>query len=264
MTFSEPMNTASVESAYEAYTVGIFGNDVSFSWNGDNTALIIQPGADLEMNAGDETVEAKLYEWSIGGAAQDAQGTSMGSDFNADFSTPRDVTESIAYIPSLSATVLKNGPTQTTYASQCYSGNHFEGGAFTCGLTFDLDDLSFEPTLIQEANVVLYLTGVWANPYGANGVPAALWNTNLDSVANIPAPAFQLNTNKISDLFPSSTPMEGSWHVTDFVTYDWENVDNHRTQFRILAGYGDNDESNYWIFQRNGDYPSLEVNYLAD
>jgi hypothetical protein len=97
ITFSEPMDRESTESAY--LSEDLPSGDVTFGWNDDSTVLTITPDLPLLLAAGadPETVTALDYTYVVSDLARDTQGEAlMARAFS--FSTARQITQTYAAI----------------------------------------------------------------------------------------------------------------------------------------------------------------------
>ena len=181
---------------------------------------------------------------------------------DASFFTQRRITEELGLVDALSASVLKNGNTQTVYDNDCRAGDHDNDGAYTCGWTFDLDKLGLTPTLIEAATVKAGGDLHWGDPLIKHGGPAVMWNASFSTVQDIPAPGKQSIDDRVGDVFTTYGSQVVDLDVTDFVIADYETADK-RSQFRIRGGSLADGVGDYWIVQHDDDYPVLEVQYLA-
>ncbi len=104
--FSERMDTASVEAAYQSDDLP--PDAVTFSWNDDATWLTVVPNADLEYAAGVDPTEvlAKGYVLTIAGSAADSSGNTLGDDASFSFTTLREINAKLLPIPDLSGHVV--------------------------------------------------------------------------------------------------------------------------------------------------------------
>ncbi|HEX2878746.1 MAG TPA: Ig-like domain-containing protein, partial [Polyangiaceae bacterium] len=103
--FSEPMNTASVEGAFDS------GNlpGVDFSWNTANTILTLTPQSELSYAEGfDTSVVAEGYDFGIATGAQDLAGNALpAADF--DFTTLRRIATVLSGVSNLDGFAQADG-----------------------------------------------------------------------------------------------------------------------------------------------------------
>lgn len=91
LTFSEPMDQASTEGAYQSELVP--SRSVVFSWNEDSTELTIAPGEPLEYGVGSavELAEARRVSFFISASASSAAGEPLDRPYEFSFSLLRRV-----------------------------------------------------------------------------------------------------------------------------------------------------------------------------
>jgi hypothetical protein len=104
--FSEPMDTASVEAAYQSEDLP--PDAVTFAWNDDATWLTVAPNEDLEYATGVDPAEvlAKGYVLTIAGTAADPSGNTLGEDATLSFTTLREINAKLLPVPDLSGHVV--------------------------------------------------------------------------------------------------------------------------------------------------------------
>lgn len=97
LTFSAPMDRASVEAAYASSDLP--ASAVSFSWSDADRVLRIQPNAALQTSAGSDpaAVEAVSYAVEIGAGARDAAGNALAPARIA-FSTARAISQRLGAV----------------------------------------------------------------------------------------------------------------------------------------------------------------------
>lgn len=97
LTFSAPMDRASVEAAYTSNDLP--RSDVSFAWSDADRRLRIQPNAALRSNAGSDpaAVEAVRHTLEIGSGARDAAGNAL-APVRISFSTARAIQQRLGAV----------------------------------------------------------------------------------------------------------------------------------------------------------------------
>ncbi len=175
--FSQPMDRASTEAAYQSESIP--SGSVSFLWNEDDTELTIVPQAVLEYGVGSEPelAEARRQSYFISASAADAEGRRLSQPYEFSFSLLRQVSFTVFAVQDrdLSGSFRSND----TYGSgQCARGeiNMCVGDVRVAGeneqykgfVSFELSEL---PEAIQalSATLSLEITGTAGNPFAGLG-----------------------------------------------------------------------------------------------
>lgn len=97
LTFSAPMDTASVQAAYSSSSLP--ASQVSFSWSDGDTVLRIVPSAALEMASGSDpsVVVARQYALDITAQARDKAGNAL-APVHVSFSVVRSLTQLLGVV----------------------------------------------------------------------------------------------------------------------------------------------------------------------
>ncbi|MEZ4372912.1 MAG: Ig-like domain-containing protein [Polyangiaceae bacterium] len=108
ITFSEPMDQAATEAAYESPDIS--AGQVTMEWNAAGDVLTITPNAPLPyVNAGDRAVAALEFAYKINTSATDLAGNSLAADPEYRFTTARRCTRALEPVASLTGLVSSNG-----------------------------------------------------------------------------------------------------------------------------------------------------------
>ncbi|HKO49389.1 MAG TPA: Ig-like domain-containing protein, partial [Polyangiaceae bacterium] len=148
ITFSEAMDTTSVENAFSVSNVASSG--LSFGWASASTVLTVTANAGWSYATGTSSALAALkYTATLTAAAKDAQGTALGAPLSYVFSTRRRITHTIASetVGSYSTyghavgddPFMCTSATGTTYVSKWTS--QASGGTYYTFITFDVSAL---------------------------------------------------------------------------------------------------------------------------
>ena len=86
VTFSEAMNQASAQAAFQSSTIGA----TTINWNAAGTEMTVNPNADL-----DYTTTGKTYSYSITTTATDKAGNALASNFDGSFKTFKRISTTI-------------------------------------------------------------------------------------------------------------------------------------------------------------------------
>jgi hypothetical protein len=90
VTFSEPMNQAATQAAYQS--VDLPAGDVTFGWDASGTQLTVNPNTDLTYLATTDSAAApKMYSFSLTNTATDLAGNKLANK-SSSFSTLKQVT----------------------------------------------------------------------------------------------------------------------------------------------------------------------------
>jgi hypothetical protein len=115
ITFSEPMNTASVEQAYVSEALG---EKIQLVWTDAGTRLVITHLEPLEYKRVTSLADpAARYSVTIGASATDATGSALGADYTFTFSTLRDVTQEVHREVTRELTHPNDGSADTSVAN---------------------------------------------------------------------------------------------------------------------------------------------------
>ncbi len=171
ITFSEPMDHPSTESAFSSDTIGSW----SFSWSPDSSVLTVQPEQALPYGEGSDPIltPAIEYEFSLGTNATDEAGNPLALGISSSFTTLRRITNSLSFAPPLSG-VLR-------------SGVPINGGTVTAGDNDDNDQLvsvlSFELPAGDLRGAFLETSTFAASQSKPSGLPYSLGNLELEVIS---------------------------------------------------------------------------------
>ena len=140
VTFSEPMDQASVEAAYTS--TDLPAEQVTFAWNPAGTVLTITPASPLEYAEGTgtdpETVTPKTYTITIGAGASDLAGNTLAAPMELSFATRRRLLALFGLDTDLTCVTLAN---DSYTGTEIMVGDHMNGATYRSYLTFDLSTL---------------------------------------------------------------------------------------------------------------------------
>lgn len=260
VTFSEPMDAASVEAAYSSEDLP--PESVAFSWNAAATELTIAPAAPFEYAAGVGTdpsvVEAKTYAVTIGTGAMDEAGNPLAAPLALEFATKRRMLASFPYDNNMTR-VLRN-TTLLSAANQMWVGDNSQTETYRSYLTFDLATLPAGAE-VEAAEFSGTQTAPSGTPYTLGGVMAdhVVYPAMIDAGT---APALSTPGAFSADTSLSVRRLTVTAEVQDDVAN--RAARNHRSQFRLRFGTatdGDN-VTDTAVFTKSSF--SMLVMYLAD
>ncbi len=141
ITFSEPMDRATIEASYQSQLLPL--DKVSMSWNADGTVLTIHPDAELIYAGGigtdPTTVPAQVYAITLGAEAADLSGNVLGAPFELTFATKKRM--EAAFTLQSSLTRVRVGGTLLGSSNDIWIGDNAVGSQYRAYLSFDLSAL---------------------------------------------------------------------------------------------------------------------------
>jgi hypothetical protein len=157
LTFSEPMNTASVEAAWTSTSLPL--DMLQLDWNPTGTILILDASAVLEYPAGDENVDVYSYEFTLEASAVDLDGDALSAPVQVSFNTARDVTMQLARIAATTGSHDGNAVGADIRVGDTQSNGTWQG--------FITVDLSALPEVVELTSASLFArqTDVVGLPY---------------------------------------------------------------------------------------------------
>lgn len=254
ITFSERMNQAATQAAYQSSTNGIRPADVTFSWNTEGTVLTINPNVDLDYATGTNTsVVALTYTFTVTNTATDIAGNQLASQ-TFSFKTMRDITQTLN-ATSISGWVRSDGVVNdlTTCSPMCVGDSGTAANATYRGfLTFDLSGLApnLDANNIISATLRAYQVFTNGSPYtdleDCSGAPIVFCSDLLAQHVNY-GPSLQdsdFDTNTLRGLaiagcsFISGCPSTDGYkeaNALEAVKEDWANRSSrgNRSQYRL-------------------------------
>lgn len=167
ITFSEPMDTTSVEAAYWAEDQGLQANQVKFFWNADQSVLTIDPQINLVYNTGSNPNEVipKLYKYGFSDLGQSQSATSLAS-IDASLYTARLIKATILSTPALDGSASSDGFSENTTPFLSVGDNATNLG-IRGYLSFDLSSIpqSVSSAGIYSATLIATKTNEVGKPY---------------------------------------------------------------------------------------------------
>jgi hypothetical protein len=234
LTFSAPMDRASVEAAYTSSDLP--ASDVSFSWSDADRLLRIHPSAALRSSAGSDpaTVEAVSYAFEIGTDARDASGNPLVAE-RISFSTARAISQRLGAVTDRDLT--GNWRSDGTYGladceradtTVCVGDSPATGEpAYRGFITFDLRQAPASLIEITAAELSCSIALVYGTPFtslGALHVDHVAFDTIGDTAFSLPAlPERQSRTSpmNIDDVLAvdALAAVRSDWTVRDYNQY---------------------------------------------
>ncbi len=187
ITFSEPMDPATVMSAYESAALPL--DKVSTSWDADQTELTISPDAGLLYAEGIGTdltaVTRMAYSISIGPGAADLIGNPMGAAYVLSFSTKVRMATTAPRVSALSRSTV-GGSMLAENLNLLMGDTYIANMAYRGYVTFDLAPLP-QGSVIETASFSARQLGITGTPYQSLGELKAFHLTfsTMDNVNNV-------------------------------------------------------------------------------
>ena len=172
--FSEPMNKASGQAAYQSSTSGIKPSEVSFNWNAAGTILTINPNSNLKYRAvnGSGLQPAPFqYTYNITNTATDLAGNSLSNPQTVKFRTLRRVTHTL--FSTVDGGLRADGPplpgsvcAGNTKAFMCVGDSSSAANAqYKAFVGFSIAALPSSLTKIEKATFSAYQKFIKGTPY---------------------------------------------------------------------------------------------------
>lgn len=167
--FSEPMDQAATQAAYQS--ADIPAASVTFSWNGDGDELTITPNQPLAYAEGTSanTTDPLSYTFTISSAGESEAGVSLEENTEASFSTLRRLSLSFSQDTDLSGRVRDLGGSALVSGSYSLGDNTINdtGRGF---VTFDVSSLPEGPVTVEDGNLHARFSSIQGNPFIDLGV----------------------------------------------------------------------------------------------
>lgn len=172
LTFSAPMDTASVQAAYRSSSLP--AAQMTFTWSAGDTVLRIVPGAVLEVVRGSDpgAVVARQYALDITAGARDKAGNAL-APVHVAFSVARSITQALG--PAQDRDLTGNWRTDSSYGlayceridtTFCMGDSPAAGNPGYRGfLTFDLDVLPAELLALSAAELSTTVDQKFGTPF---------------------------------------------------------------------------------------------------
>jgi hypothetical protein len=176
LTFSTPMDTASVQAAYRSSSLP--ATQVSFAWSAGDTVLRIVPSAALEVVSGSDPsgVVARQYALDLTSQAEDKQGQAL-APVHVGFSVVRSLTQALGAVQDRDLT--GNWRTDSSYGlafcerqdtTFCMGDTPAVGPGYRGFLTFSLAALPSELIAVSAAELKATVQQKFGTPFTDLGV----------------------------------------------------------------------------------------------
>ena len=230
LTFSEPMDTAATEAAFELLAPDGTPLPVSFSWEDEDRRLVATPAAPLAYSP---NASYLTYRYRLAATAKDPAGNPLAAAFEAGFSTMRLLGFQIESEAARDGAVTSDGVVDAAGAS-AFLGDTDAASASRVFFSFPLDGLPAETESIFNATLTLYTQSTTGNPGSLHYRMDHLAYGELDAGDYAAAE---------SENQPISPSLTGSWNLgmRSWVTDDWS---AGRPRFQIRLRPDNNGDAN--------------------
>lgn len=256
--FSEPMDKASVQTAYES--TDLPDDFVTMTWNDAGDELVVTPGGMLEYALGtdDEDVIARAYALTITTTATDLAGNELEADTTISFTTLRALQSTLPVLAEQSGAVRQDG--------EYYAGFVMAGDAGVPAnarwkgfLSFALDGLPDGIVQMLQAEVVCDQIDVSGAPYEElGGLELHDVDFGVPDLVAFDAPS----SGVVVTSAEAALGVE-SFDVSDAVQVDLDaaaTLSQFRLEFPVASDF--DDAYDYAMFAAEEPAPELRVIYL--
>lgn len=249
MTFSEPMDKASAQTAFAITSPPGFNSGV-FDWNAAGTEMTFN--SDTDFAYGTDVI------WRVSTTAKDLSGNALENDVTSTFRAIRQNTVTFDFDPSTSGTASASDYWRNHVAYNFESVGDWGGNSQNrLLLGFKLDTLPDDLTSINSGRLKWYVTGQRGTPFAVLGrlllervyIGETIAYSDADSVN--PNAQVQYESPALSPpiIVPSNAVTSmGTFDVTSFVMQDWADRGNRstkRSQFRLRFEVPSDNDSAY-------------------
>ena len=228
ITFSEPMDKAATQAAYQSSDIPT--GSVTMTWNDAGDELTITPNEPLAWGQGtDEALtDAIAFAYTITTAARDLAGNELEADHAVGFSTIRQILQTLPPLGPWSGRIRADGLVGFDYIMAGDSGAQ-ENAQYKGFISFEISGLPDGITEFQGAEMHVHHYSAIGDPYIDLGQLMAhdLEFTSMD-VATFGAPS-------LGEVGMLSDSEDDGWRILDatsFVADDYE-ANRDATQFRL-------------------------------
>lgn len=220
VSFSEPMDTAATEAAFELRDADGNPVAVTLSWTDGNKRLLAAPAAPLAYSDGSDYL---TYTYSVGTDAADAAGNHLESAYAASFSTMRRLGLLITGEAVRDGEVTSGGDVDTS-AGNAFLGDLDATNASRVFISFSLADLPAGTESVISAELRLYSGS-------STGSPGTL-NFHMDHLAYGDLDAGDYDAAE-SESLPIFLHAIGSWKFGGMQGWVTSDLNAHRSSFQV-------------------------------
>ena len=265
VTFSEPMDRASVEATF-TLTLSGTPRAASFSWSGDNDRVTVTPSAGFSY--GDNVA------WTLSDGARDVAGNALSGATTRTFSIIKRVTFTVRASGDMTGHVYRdcgiftciNRSDPSTISMGDWNDNASSHSRSYRGfIGFNLPTLPANATLL-EATLTVRKTHVFGTPFGPDNLGTMAlervsYGPTLDAADFAGAAVLPCGSVCSIDFYGNPDP-DGAIDVLKFVRADWaeRSALSERSQFRMRFANNNNDDDEADSLQYDKT-PTLTVTY---
>jgi hypothetical protein len=257
VTFSEPMDQAATEAAYQS--TDLPAEEVTMTWNEDGDELTITPADPLALGEGldPDVVEAISYAIMIDTAAQDLAGNALEEDYAFEFSTARMIIGAHPLDMPRSGCMDANGDTNDV--AVCAGDGGDQAGAHLKGFaTFDISGLP-EDIIELAAELQMYQVWIVGEPYDSLG------DLTLHHVEYTDMVIDEFDAPPLAEIgvFSDSPELgERKLDVSESVWNDYEaerETSQYRLEFEVANDLDDEPDGVMFLKHASDDYPAPRI-----
>jgi len=268
ITFSEPMDQASAQAAFQSADLGTF----TFSWNVEGTTMTVNPNVDLTYNS-----SGKSYGFKVTTTAKDKANNALPSETSSSFKTFKQLSSTIISTAALDGN-MSSGNGGSTSGDTAVTGDGMSNLAYRAFFSFDISSLpaGVQPGNVFSATLKVYQSKVQGTPYTSlktgvcplNCEAALLDHVNYGS--SLTGEDFETPVlHDLGNLSTSSSLETKTANVLVAVRDDLDKRDTrgNRSQYRVRFPLGTNADDKFDWAEFNtaeaaSNKPTLEISYL--
>lgn len=274
ITFSEPMNQAATEAAYQSE--GIPSAGVTFTWSEDGTQLIITPDEPLVYDSGPDpdSVQALRYSFFISSFAEDLEGESLGDTAEFSFTVLREIEGLFPAVQDRNLTGnwrsdgTYGGPNANSNCARNTTQNMCVGDAtdndgWRGFITFDLSALPDSMARLTGATLSFQVTSGEGTPFGNGNNNLGRLMVDRASFDEIGVPAFTAPAADVVGPVVQNGIAVGTVLSMDVLSAVAADADaGGFTQFRLRFERGTDGNEDADVIRSDWDTHQLAVSYL--
>jgi hypothetical protein len=236
VTFSEPMDRASVEAAVSITLPE--GTSATTTWSADSRTLTLVPQAPF--------FHGTQVAWQVAGTARDVAGNALGAAQSYTFRTVRSGVTTLTSTAALDGHAFRSAADTTGASAALAHGDTGDDAAKTLYrtfLSFDLGELPADTIEVTGASLTLTVTAVTGTPSGTLYADSVVYGPSLEG-GDFDVPtvlACVLSCEELSfSVGAAGVTGARTVTVTDAVWWDWnmrQDAERQlRSQFRLRLG----------------------------
>jgi len=168
ISFSEPMDAAATEAAFQLLNANGAPVAVNFTWEDDGRRMLVAPTDPIAYSLNDQYLN---YRYLLSTGAKSQKGVALENGLDVTFSTMRTLTAVRDSVAALDGSVsdlgfVSNDPSDTSAYPVAPTGDSVGNRGVRSFFAFDLDGLGFGAEEVAYARVNLYNVRLDGDPFG--------------------------------------------------------------------------------------------------